>query len=66
MAEPDKLDETEELDKLDEQKQQEWQTRTAQQRLGLSQSVEETLADTSLLEEDWLNEDDELDSPASD
>ncbi len=66
MAEPDKLDETEELDKLNEQEQQEWQARTAQQRLGLSKSVEETLADTSLLEEDWLNEDEELDSPASD
>jgi len=66
MAEPDKLDETDELDKLDEQKQQEWQASTAQQRLGLSKSVEETLADTSLLEEDWLNEEDELDSPASD
>ena len=69
MAEPDKpdeLDKTEELDKLDEQKQQEWYTRTAQKRLDLSQSVEETLADTSLLEEDWLNEEDELDSPASD
>lgn len=59
MAEPDKHD------KLDEQKQQEWQARTAQQRLGLSQSVEETLADTSLLE-DWLDEEDEVDSPASD
>lgn len=69
MAEPDKpdkLDETDEPDKLDEQKQQEWQARTAQQRLGLSKSVEETLADTSLLTEDWLNEEDELDSPTSD
>ena len=69
MAEPekhDKLDDTDELDKLNEQKQQEWQARIAQQRLGLSKSVEETLADTSLLEEAWLNEDDELDSPAGD
>ena len=66
MTEPDKLDETDELDKLDAQKQQEWETRTAHQRLGLSQSIEETLADTSLLEEDWLDEEDELDSPAGD
>lgn len=69
MAEPDKpdeLDKTEELDKLDEQKQQEWYTRTAQKRLDLSQSVEETLADTSQKEDDLLDEEDEPESPASD
>ena len=69
MAEPDKpdeLDKTEEHDKLDEQKQQEWYARTAQKRLDLSQSVEETLADTSQKVDDSLDEEDELESPASD
>ncbi len=48
-------------DELDEQKQQEWQARIAQKRLDLSRSVEETLVDTSLLD-DWSDEAGRLDS----
>jgi hypothetical protein len=59
MAEHDKPDE---LDKADEQKQQEWQARFAQKRLDLSQSVEEALADPSLQEDEWADDEDELDS----
>lgn len=67
MSEPDKPDEFNKPDEFDEQKQQQWQARIAQKRLDLSQSVEETLADTSLLrEDDWLDEEDELNRPASD
>jgi len=54
------------LDKADEEKQREGQTRLAQRRLELSQSVEETLADTSLQEDEWLDDEDELDSQGSD
>lgn len=44
------------LDELDEQKQKEWQSLVAQQRLELSDSVQESLAHTSLQEDNGFDE----------
>jgi hypothetical protein len=46
------------FEESDEQKSQQWQSRVAQKRLDLSASVEETLGDSSSLEdEEWSEED---------
>ncbi len=46
-------------DDIDEQKQRQWHAQIARKRLDLSTSVEETLADNSLQENEWLDEEGE-------
>ena len=49
------------FDELDEPTQQQWRARIAKGRIDLSASVEETLEDTSVEQEMWLDELDEVD-----
>jgi hypothetical protein len=46
-------------DDIDEQKRRQWHAKIARKRLDLSTSVEETLADNSLQEDEWLDEEGE-------
>jgi hypothetical protein len=46
-------------DDIDEQKQRQWHAKIARKRLDLSTSVEEALADNSLQENEWLDEEGE-------
>ena len=51
------------MSQLDDINEQEWHARIARKRLDLSTSVQETLAESSLQEDEWLDEeDDEFDS----